>query len=94
MTTNTHAAGPSAGSGRDRYLLGGDPALLREIAGRIATGGLDATVRGTVGSAPDVLVIEAGAATVARLRADHPGLVIEADEVLPDPSPAWPPWIG
>jgi hypothetical protein len=85
------AAGPLAGSGRGRYLISaGDPALLREIAGRVTSGG--GRVVRTIGAGPDVLVVEADAAAVRRLNTDFPGgLEIETDERLPEPGPAQPP---
>ena len=94
MTTNARAAGPDAGSGRGRYLLGGATALLRQVAGRIAAGEFGDIGCRPVGSGPDALAIEADIATLTRLRADHPALVIEPDDTLPEPRPAWPPGIG
>jgi hypothetical protein len=99
MTDSGHAAGPLAGSGRGRYLIGADdPALLRLVAHRIATGELQpaggATVHRTIGSAPDALVVEAKRTAVNQLLVDHPGLLVEVDEELPEPGPAQPPGVG
>ena len=99
MTSSSHAAGPLGGSGRGRYLIGADdPALLREIAGRIAAGALPpaggATVHRMLGSAPDALVVEADGAAVEQLLTAYPGLQVEVDELLPEPGPAQPPGVG
>jgi hypothetical protein len=99
MTDSEHAAGSLAGSGRRRFLIGADdPAILRLVADRIAAGELKpaggATVHRTIGSAPDALVVEAERAAVNQLLVDHPGLLIEVDEELPEPGPVQPPGVG
>jgi hypothetical protein len=97
MTSSESAAGPLAGSGRGRYLIGADdPALLRKVADELGDHRYaGALLRRAVGSAPDALVVEADDDALDRLRGDYPGrLQIEIDAELPGPGPAQPPGVG
>lgn len=93
-SSSPRPAGSPGGPGRGRYIVGAnDPADLLAVAARASTG--DVAVRRTIGSGPDLLVVEASPAFMESLRTEYAGrLVIEADQELPHPGPVLPPGVA